>query len=67
MTAIATDRDRDYRDRYDRDQRNNRNNASFSGVVSNVRSGNSFDLRANGRTYNVYTSSGSAARPEPWR
>ena len=51
------DRDRDYRDRYDRDSRNNRNNATFSGTVTNVRSGNSFDLRANGRTYNVYLSS----------
>ena len=51
------DRDRDYRDRYNRDQRNNRNNATFSGTVTNVRSGNSFDLRANGRTYNVYTAS----------
>ena len=51
------DRDRDYRDRYNRDQRNKRNNASFNGTVVNVRSGNSFDLRANGRIYNVYTSS----------
>lgn len=51
------DNDRDYRDRYDRDPRNNRDSTSFSGTVTNVRSGNSFDLRANGRTYNVYTSS----------
>ena len=52
------DNDRDYRERYDRDPRNNRDSASFSGIVTNVRSGNSFDLRANGRTYNVYTTSG---------
>ena len=51
------DNDRDYRDRYNRDQRNNRNNATYAGTVTNVRSGNSFDLRANGRTYNVYTAS----------
>ena len=51
------DRDRDYRDRYDRDPRNNRSNATYRGTVINVRSGNSFDLRANGRTYNVYTTS----------
>ncbi len=51
------DNDRDYRDRYNRDQRNNRSNSSFSGTVTAVRSGNSFDLRANGRTYNVYLSS----------
>ncbi len=50
------DRD-DRRDDNDRDQRNNRNNTTFSGTVTNVRSGNSFDLRANGRNYNVYTSS----------
>ena len=36
---------------------NNRGNVSLSGTVLNVRSGNSFDLRANGRVYNVYTSS----------
>ena len=52
------DRDGDYRNRYDRDERNNRNNAIYSGTVTNVRSGNSFDLRTNGRTYNVYTASG---------
>lgn len=51
------DNDRDYRDRYNNNQNNNRNNASYSGTVTNVRSGNSFDLSANGRTYNVYTSS----------
>lgn len=51
------DRD-DRNDRDDRDDRNDRNNATFSGVVTNVRSGTSFDLRANGRTYNVHTSSG---------
>ncbi len=51
------DNDRDYRERYDRDERNNRDSASFGGTVTNVRSGNSFDLRANGRTYNIYTSS----------
>ncbi len=51
------DNDRDYRDRYNNNQNNYRNNASYSGTVTNVRSGNSFDLRANGRTYNVYTSS----------
>ena len=51
------DNDRDYRDRYNRNPRNNRNSANFSGTVTNVRSGNSFDLSANGRTYNVYTSS----------
>ena len=50
------DNDRDYRDRYDRDPRNNRNNATYTGTVTNVRAGNSFDLSANGRTYNVYTS-----------
>ena len=48
--------DRDYRNRYDRNPRNNRNNATYSGTVTNVRSGGSFDLSANGRTYNVYTS-----------
>ena len=48
------DRDRDYRDRYDRDNR--RNNATYTGVVTAVRS-NGFDLRSNGRTYNVYISS----------
>ena len=51
------DNDRDYRDRYDRNPRNNRNKATYSGTVTNVRAGNSFDLRANGRTYNVYTAS----------
>ncbi len=50
------DRDRDYRNDYDRDPRNNNNNASFTGTVVNVRGGNSFDLNANGRTYNVYVS-----------
>ena len=48
--------DRDNRDNYDRN--NNRNNATYTGTVTNVRAGNSFDLRANGRTYNVYTPSG---------
>ena len=51
------DRDRDYRDRYDRDRNNNRSNATFVGTVSDLRNRNSFDLRANGRTYNVYVSS----------
>lgn len=54
-----SDRDRDDRrensdhDRYDRD--NQRDNSDFTGVVTDVRTGNSFDLRANGRIYNVYT------------
>ena len=52
------DNDRDYRDRYDLNSANNRNNATYTGTVTNVRAGNSFDLRANGRTYNVYTPSG---------
>lgn len=36
---------------------NNRNNATYTGIVTNVRTGNSFDVRANDRIYNVYTSS----------
>ncbi len=40
----------------ERRDRNNRNDVSYRGTVTNVRSGNSFDLSANGRTYNVYTS-----------
>lgn len=50
------DRD-DRRDDDDRDDRYDRNNANYSGTVTNVRSARSFDLRTNGRTYNVYTSS----------
>ena len=50
------DRDRDYRDRYDRDTRNRRNNTTLTGIVTDVR-GNGFDVRANGRIYNVYLSS----------
>ena len=49
------DNDRDYRDRYDRS--NTRSNVNYTGTVTNVRSGNSFDLSAGGRTYNVYTAS----------
>lgn len=47
------DNDRDYRDRYDRN--NQTNSATFTGRVTNVRSGSNFDLSANGRTYTVYT------------
>lgn len=43
------DDDRDDRDNYGR-------NATYTGVVTNVRN-NGFDLRSNGRTYTVYTSS----------
>ena len=56
------DRRNDRDDNYDnRDDRNNsgdnyRNDARYTGVVTAVRSGNSFDVRVNGKTYNVYTS-----------
>ena len=49
------DNDRDYRERYDRNPRNNRKRIGYVGTVSNVRSGNSFDLNVNGHIYNVYT------------
>ena len=49
------DNDRDYRERYNRNPRNNRKRISYVGTVSNVRSGNSFDLNVNGHIYNVYT------------
>ena len=41
--------------RRDRDNRDDRGAADLTGTVTNVRTGSSFDLRANGRTYNVYT------------
>ena len=46
------DRDSNYRDRYDRG--NIRNSDTLTGQVTNVRSGNSFDLNSGGRVYNVY-------------
>ncbi len=39
------------------DNRDSNRGDEIVGTVTNVRSGNSFDLSANGRTYNVYTSS----------
>lgn len=48
---------KDKKDKKDRrDDRDDRNNSTFIGIVTDVHSGNSFDLSANGRTYNVYTS-----------
>ena len=49
------DKQRKNRDRDDRD-RNNRDRVTYNGTVTNVRSSREFDLRANGRTYNVYAS-----------
>ena len=45
-------------ERYERDHssNNNRTAISLSGTVTNVRTGSSFDLRTNSRTYTVYTS-----------
>ena len=47
------DRDRRDRDRRDRDRRDYR---TFTGTVVKVESNSKFELRANGRTYDVYIS-----------
>ena len=60
VTAQAAPKDRrDDRRRDDRgdDRRDTGRDASYTGTVTNVRSGNSFDLNVGGRTYNVYTNS----------
>jgi len=51
-------RDRDRRDRphYGWGQGNRSDYRTFTGVVTNSRSGDKFDIRVDGRTYNVYLS-----------
>ena len=50
-------RDSNYRKDYDSNRANDRSNATYTGTVTDVNS-DSFDISANGRTYNVYPSSG---------
>ena len=44
-------------DRRDDDRRRDGSSVSYTGTVTNVRSGNSFDMSVDGRNYNVYTAS----------
>ena len=44
-------------DRRDDDRRRDGSSVSYTGTVTNVRSGNSFDMSVDGRNYNVYTGS----------
>ena len=54
-TAAPDPNPRSYGRNDRRNDNDNQRDDNYVGTVTNVRSGNSFDLNANGRTYNVYT------------